>query len=101
MAVDAAGDAAAAGLGDLLALVHCLSRGNEQRGIVLIIGFKAVLMVNNDHIAHRALVAREADHAAVRRVDRRTVGPSKQNILYILFRNAQKSNDKNDSRLQE
>ena len=31
-------------------------------------------MVNNDHIAHRALVAREADHAAVRRVDRRTVG---------------------------
>ena len=64
VAVDAAGDAAAACLGDLLALVDRLSRGNEQRAVVLIVGLKAVLMVNNDHITHRALVAREADHAA-------------------------------------
>ena len=83
VAVDAVGDAAAACLGDLLALVDRLSRGNEQRAVVLIVGLKAVLMVNNDHIAHRTLIAGIAHHAAVRRIDRRAVGHGNVDALVV------------------
>ncbi len=74
VAVDAGGAPGAARLGDLLALVHLLSRGDQQRGVMAIIGLSPIVMGNDDQLAIAALIAGEGDGAAVGSPDGRTVG---------------------------
>ena len=88
VAVDTAGDAAAARFGDLLALVDRLSRGNEQRRVVLVIRDIAVVVVDDNDVAHRALVARVGHAAAVGGVDWRAVGAGDVDALVVARRAA-------------
>ena len=88
VAVDTAGDAAAARLGDLLALINSLSRRDEQRAVVLIIGHIAVVVVDDDNIAHRALITGEDDASAVGSVDRRAARAGDVDALVVSRRAA-------------
>ena len=79
---------AAARLGDLLALINSLSRRDEQRAVVLIIGHIAVVVVDDDNIAHRALITGEDDASAVGSVDRRAARAGDVDALVVSRRAA-------------
>ena len=72
--VGAGGAACAARLGDLLSLVNLLTGGNQQRGVMGIVGLGAVVVGDDDQLAVGSLPAGEGDSTAVSGIDGSAVG---------------------------